>query len=156
VTVVIAERGEEPAGMTLNAFSSVSLDPLLVLVSLGRGSRTLAAVRAARRLSISLLAREQRQAAVDFASPGAPFPWRWTQRAHDGLLVVEGAIATLHCTVARLTPAGDHDLVLGAVHGITHRGGEPLLVHRGRFGGLVTDATVPAGHPIALTEGAGW
>jgi flavin reductase (DIM6/NTAB) family NADH-FMN oxidoreductase RutF len=52
--------------------------------------------------------------------------------------------------------AGDHDLVVGRVVGITHGGGEPLIFHRGRFGGLVADAQAPAGHPIALIEGAGW
>ncbi len=52
--------------------------------------------------------------------------------------------------------AGDHDLVLGRVSGITHGGGEPLVFHRGRFGGLLTDAVAPPGHPIALEEGAGW
>jgi hypothetical protein len=58
--------------------------------------------------------------------------------------------------VSSVTRAGDHDLVLGQVVGMTHPGGEPLIFHRGRFGGLAPDAEVPPGHPIALTEGAGW
>ena len=52
---------------------------------------------------------------------------------------------------------GDHDLLIGRVVGIAHAGGDPLLFHRGRFGGMVIDATAPAGLPIALDdEGAGW
>jgi len=156
VTVVIAEHDGEPAGMTLNSFTSVSLEPLLVLVSLGHGSRTLHAVRASGRLSISVLHRGQGDVAVDFAAPGAPFPARWVSRTHDGYLVVTGAAATQHCEVADIVRAGDHDLVLASVTGITHRGGEPLVFHRGRLGGLTADAVVPAGHPIALIEGAGW
>jgi flavin reductase (DIM6/NTAB) family NADH-FMN oxidoreductase RutF len=156
VTVVIAEHEGEPAGMTLNSFTSVSLEPLLVLVSLGHGSRTLSAVRASERLAISVLHRRQREVAVDFATPGAPFPAKWVRRTHDGFLVVDHSAATLHCGVADVVRAGDHDLVLGAVTGITHQGGEPLVFYRGRFGGLMTDAVVPAGHPIALIEGAGW
>lgn len=156
VTVVIAEDDGRAAGMTLNSFTSVSLEPLLVLVSLGHGSRTLSAVRASGRLSISVLHRGQQDVAVDFASPGAPFPERWVTRTHDGYLVVAGAAATQHCQVADIVRAGDHDLVVGAVTGITHHGGEPLLFHRGRLGGLSADAVVPAGHPIALIEGAGW
>jgi flavin reductase (DIM6/NTAB) family NADH-FMN oxidoreductase RutF len=156
VTVVIAADGDRAEGMTLNAFTSVSLDPLLVLVSLGHGSRTLSLVTRSGRFSISVLQREQRDVAIDFATPGAPFPAQHTTRTPDGFVVVDGAAATQHCEVHSVTRAGDHDLVLGLVAGISHRGGEPLVFHRGKFGGLATDAIVPPGHPIALEEGAGW
>ena len=156
VTVVTAEHAGQPAGMTLNAFTSVSLEPLLVLVSLGHGSRTLAATLATRRFAVSILHREQRDVAIAFAERGAPFPMERVARSADGYLVVRGAAATIHCEVADIVRAGDHDLVLGEVVSITHPGGEPLLFHRGRFGGLQTDALVPPGHPISLEEGAGW
>ena len=156
VTVVIAEHDGEAQGMTLNAFTSISLEPLLVLVALGRGSRTLTAVRSSGRFSISVLSRQQRDVAIDFATPGAPFPARYTKRTADDFLVVAGASATHQCLVQALDPAGDHELVLGRVVGITHGGGEPLIFYRGRFGGVDPDAFVPPGHPIALYEGAGW
>jgi flavin reductase (DIM6/NTAB) family NADH-FMN oxidoreductase RutF len=156
VTVVCAEHDGEPAGMTLNAFTSVSLDPLLVLVSLGHGSRTLAAVRASGRLAISVLHRDQQDVAIAFAARGAPFPAAHVARSHDGFLVVRGAAATHHCTVREMVAAGDHDVVVGEVVGMSHHGGEPLIFHRGRFGGMATDAIVPPGHPIALEEGFGW
>lgn len=156
VTVVIAEHNGEAQGMTLNSFTSISLEPLLVLVALGRGSRTLGAVRASGRFSISMLGRHQRKVAIDFATPGASFPVKHTRRTHDGFLVIDGASATHQCVVQALTPAGDHELVLGLVVGISHWGGEPLIFHRGRFGGVDPDAFVPPGHPIALYEGAGW
>jgi flavin reductase (DIM6/NTAB) family NADH-FMN oxidoreductase RutF len=156
VTVVIAEHEGAAAGMTLNSFTSVSLEPLLVLVSLGHGSRTLAAVAGSGSFTVSVLARSQHGVAVDFATSGAPFPVAHVSRAYDGLLVVSGAVATQSCVVHDVVGAGDHDLVVGRVVGITHGGGEPLIFHRGRFGGLVTDAQAPAGHPIALIEGAGW
>jgi flavin reductase (DIM6/NTAB) family NADH-FMN oxidoreductase RutF len=156
VTVVCAEDGDRAAGMTLNAFMSVSLDPLLVLVSLGHGSRTLELVQAAGRLSVSVLHRGQREVAIAFATPGAPFPREHVRHTHDGFLVVRGASTTHHCEVEQIVRAGDHDLVLARVVGITHDGGEPLVFHRGRFGGLATDAIVPPGHPIGLEEGAGW
>jgi flavin reductase (DIM6/NTAB) family NADH-FMN oxidoreductase RutF len=156
VTVVTAVHEDQVAGMTLNAFASVSLDPLLVLVSLGHGSRTLAVVQAARRFAISVLHRGQREVAIAFAKPGAPFPREHVRESYDGFLVIRGAAATHQCEVRDIVRAGDHDLVLGAVVGITHDGGEPLVFHRGRFGGLATDALVPPGHPISLDEGAGW
>ena len=156
VTVVASEHDGMPAGMTLNSFVSVSLDPLLVLVSLAHGTRTLHVVRASGRFAVSMLHREQREAAIALATPGAPFAEEHMTKTPDGFVVVRGAAATQHCEVEDLIRAGDHDLVLGRVVGMTHNGGEPLVFHRGRFGGLVVDAAVPAGHPIALEEGAGW
>lgn len=156
VTVVIASDGDRAAGMTLNSFTSVSLDPLLVLVSLGHGSRTLAVVAESERFSVSVLHRGQRDVAIDFAAPGAAFPTRHTVQTPDGFTVVAGAASTQHCVVDGITRAGDHDLVLGRVTGISHAGGEPLVFHRGKFGGVATDSVVPPGHPIALEEGAGW
>jgi flavin reductase (DIM6/NTAB) family NADH-FMN oxidoreductase RutF len=156
VTVVTAVAGGAPAGMTLNSFTSVSLDPLLVLVSLGHGSRTLEAARGSGRMAISVLHREQREIAIAFAKPGARFPDEHVEETYDGFLVVRAAAATHHCEVVEVVRAGDHDLVLGAVVGMSHRGGEPLVFHRGRFGGLATDALLPPGHLISLDEGAGW
>ncbi|HET8979801.1 MAG TPA: flavin reductase family protein [Solirubrobacteraceae bacterium] len=156
VTVVCAEHQAGPAGMTLNAFTSVSLNPLLVLVSLGHGSRTLDAVRGSERFGLSILERGQRDAAIAFATRGAPFAASYVHRESAGFLVVRGAVATLGCEVADVTRAGDHDLVIGRVVAITHLGGDPLVFHRGVFGGLVSDSVVPPGHPIGLDEGAGW
>jgi flavin reductase (DIM6/NTAB) family NADH-FMN oxidoreductase RutF len=153
---VTAEADGESAGMTLNSFTSVSLDPLLVLISLGRGSRTLVAMSKSGRFAVSILHRGQRTVAVDFAERGAPFPAQHVRRTHGRFLAVAEAAAVLGCRVVETQRAGDHDLVLGEVVEIEHGGGEPLLFYRGRFGGMQTDAVVPAGHPISLGEGAGW
>jgi flavin reductase (DIM6/NTAB) family NADH-FMN oxidoreductase RutF len=156
VTVVTSEHDGVPAGMTLNAFISVSLDPLLVLVSLAHSSRTLGVVRRSGRFAVSVLKREQGEAAIELATSGAPFPEEHMKRTADGFLVVRGAAATQHCEVEEIATAGDHDLVLGRVIGLTHAGGEPLIFHRGRFGGMVVDATVPPAQALAIEEGAGW
>jgi flavin reductase (DIM6/NTAB) family NADH-FMN oxidoreductase RutF len=142
--------------MTLNAFISVSLDPLLILVSLAHGSRTLSVVRQSGRFAVSVLHREQSEAAVDLATPGAPFPHEHMTETADGFLVVRGAAATLHCDLERIDRAGDHDLIVGTVVGITHNGGDPLIFHKGRFGGLEVDTTVPPSTALAIEEGAGW
>lgn len=156
VTVVIAEADEQPAGMTLNSFTSVSLDPLLVLVSLAHGSRTLSAARRSGRFTVSVLHRGQPEVAFDFAERGAAFPARHASRRHHGLLAVEGAAAVLACDLRETLAAGDHDLVVGEVFDIEHRGGDPLLFYRGRFGGMQPDAVVPPDRPIWLDEGSGW
>jgi flavin reductase (DIM6/NTAB) family NADH-FMN oxidoreductase RutF len=156
VTVVTAEHEGLSAGMTLNSFTSVSLEPLLVLVSLGSGSRTLHATSASGRFAVSILSRGQREVALDFSEAGAPFPAGHVARDREGFLPVSGAAAVLRCHVERIERAGDHVLVIGEVVSIAHGGGEPLIFHRGRFGGIELDAVVPAGHPIAIDEGAGW
>jgi flavin reductase (DIM6/NTAB) family NADH-FMN oxidoreductase RutF len=156
VAVVTSEHEAVPAGMTLNSFTSVSLEPLLVLVSLGTGSRTLHATRTSGRFAVSVLARGQRDVALEFSQPWGPFPLGHVSRDREGFLPVADAVAVLRCRVERIEEAGDHALVLGEVTSITHGGGEPLVFHRGRFGGFDVDATVPAGHPIGIDEGSGW
>jgi flavin reductase (DIM6/NTAB) family NADH-FMN oxidoreductase RutF len=156
VAVVTAEHGGVRTGMTLNAFASVSLDPLLVLVSLGHGSRTLWATTESGRFGVSVLRRDQAQIALDFSEHGAPFRAEHVERDGDGYITVRGAVAVLRCAVWQILPAGDHDVVIGHVASIAHPGGEPLIFYRSRFGGMQTDARVPAGHPIAIDEGAGW
>lgn len=156
VTVVTAEHEGLSAGMTLNSFTSVSLEPLLVLVSLGNGSRTLHATSASGRFAVNILKRGQRDVALDFSETSAPFPGQHVDRDREGFLAISGAAAILRCHVARIEGAGDHALVLGEVVSIAHGGGEPLIFHRGRFGGFELDVAVPAGHPIAIDEGAGW
>jgi flavin reductase (DIM6/NTAB) family NADH-FMN oxidoreductase RutF len=156
VTVVTGEHDGIRAGMTLNSFVSVSLDPLLVLVSLAHGTRTLQVVRQSSRFAVSILHRAQHEAATALATPGAPFAEEHMATTPDGFLMVRGAAATQHCHVEQIFTAGDHDLVLGRVVGITHNGGEPLVFHRGRFGGMVIDTVVPPSQALAIEEGAGW
>jgi flavin reductase (DIM6/NTAB) family NADH-FMN oxidoreductase RutF len=156
VTVVAGEHDGMRAGMTLNSFVSVALDPPLVLVSLAHGTRTLHVVRQSRRFAVSMLHRAQGDAAVALATPGAPFAEEHMTTTPDGFVVVRGAAATQHCDVEQVFPAADHDLVLGHVIGLTHNGGEPLVFHRGRFGGMVIDTVVPPPQALAIEEGAGW
>src|SRR4051794_28916661 len=94
VTVVNAEAGDQRAGLTLNSFTSVSLEPLLILISLGLASRTRRVIGAAGRFSVSILARDQRDVALAFAERDAPFAEQYVERV-EGALVVRGAVATL-------------------------------------------------------------
>jgi flavin reductase (DIM6/NTAB) family NADH-FMN oxidoreductase RutF len=134
VTVVTtAERGTAH-GMTANGFLSVSLRPPLVLVSLGR-CRLNEMLPRTRRYGVSVLAHDQEHFAGHFAaqrvSPVEPsFTW------HDGVPLLDGALAHLVCRVADVHPAGDHVLWIGEVEHLYHRDGEPLLFYTGRFGTL--------------------
>jgi 3-hydroxy-9,10-secoandrosta-1,3,5(10)-triene-9,17-dione monooxygenase reductase component len=141
VTVVTAGTGEDAAGMTLNSFVSVSLDPLMVLVSLAHDSRTLAALEPVGMFAVSFLKRSQREIALRFARRGAGFP-HYLVEEHDRCLFVRDALGHLACRVVSRVPAGDHDLVIGQVVTLRHDEGEPLVFHRGRLGGLMIDAHV--------------
>jgi len=155
VCVVTADGRDGPAGMTLNSFTSVSLDPLLVLVSLAHGARTQRAVADARRFAISVLGRRQREVALGFALRGAAFPLEHTERSEDGYLVVRHALATLRCALHDVVTAGDHDLVLGRVESFSATAGEPLVFHAGLFAGVAPDLeALPP--PELFDEGFGW
>jgi len=155
VTVVTSRIGTTYAGMTLNSFTSVSLDPLLVLISLAHGTRTLEMVHKCDRFAVNVLHRRQRDVALAFARPGAAFPEGHTVVDPAGYLVVMHSLAILRCQVFSIHAAGDHDLVVGEVVDFEGSGGEPLIFHRGAFGGLDADALVPRGRVIGL-GGAGW
>ena len=156
VTVVTAHMHGRPAGMTLNSFTSVSLDPMLVLVSLAHGTRTLEATAASGRFAVNVLHRRQPEVALAFAKPAAPFPEQYTVRDPHGYFVVAHSLAILRCEVFGISTAGDHELVVGEVVDFEGSGGQPLIFHRGAFGGLDQDALVPEGRVIGIHGASGW
>ncbi len=156
VTVVTSEWQGQPAGMTLNSFASVSLHPLLILISLAHGARTLKAISKSGSFAVSVLHRNQQEIAAAFAERGAPFPAHLVVRDRQGFLSIPKAAATLWCNMNQVLTAGDHDLIIGSVIDFQHGGGEVLVFHRGRLGGLKTDTVMAIDHPIGLEEGVGW
>ena len=153
VCVVSAEHAGEAAGMTLNSFTSVSLDPLLVLISLMSDARTTAAIRGSGRFSLSVLGAGQRAIAVAFARRGEGFPAEHIERTPHGFEVA-GAVTHIHCAVHDVVSVADHALVLGRVAEFSSRPAAPLVFHDGRFGRLhLEDATV-VDH--GLLERFGW
>jgi flavin reductase (DIM6/NTAB) family NADH-FMN oxidoreductase RutF len=156
VCVVTSEHHGHPAGMTLNSFTSVSLEPLLVLVSLAHGSRTLEKATSSQRFAVNILHRKQQDVALDFAKRGADFPAQHAMQDRFGYFAVRHSLALLRCEVTDIVRAGDHDLVVGEVASFEGSGGEPLVFHRGTFGGLDADAHVPSGRVIGLDNGTGW
>jgi flavin reductase (DIM6/NTAB) family NADH-FMN oxidoreductase RutF len=132
VTIVTTIDGDTVHGMTANGFLSVSLRPPLVLVSLGR-CRMNEMLPKTGRYGISVLADDQDHFAAHFAaqqaSPVEPrFVW------HEGLPLLDGALAHVACRIVDAHRAGDHVLWIGEVEHLEHRDGEPLLFYTGRFG----------------------
>jgi flavin reductase (DIM6/NTAB) family NADH-FMN oxidoreductase RutF len=138
VTVVTSTGPQGPAGLTTNAFSSLSLEPVLVLVCLDRTARTLAAVESSRRLAVNVLARDQEELAVNFAGK-ASHAEKFRGVGHrevDGVPVLDGVVAWLTGEVRELLPGGDHVIAIVEVTGLDAPGGEPLVFYAGRYGSV--------------------
>jgi len=135
VTVVTATGPQGPVGMTANAVASLSLRPLLLLVCFDNEARTLPVVGESRRFGVNVLARGQDHLARLFASK-TPENEKFAEvphRVHDGIPVIEGALAWVGCDLERLIEAGDHTIGIGAVTAAEAGGGEPLLWYRGEY-----------------------
>lgn len=135
VTVVAASGSEGPAGATANAVSSLSIEPMLMLACLDRGSRTLLAVQAANRFGISVLHAGQEGIARSFASK-APVPdkWEgvdWSER--DGVPAIDDALAFVACDLRDVIAGGDHVIVTGEVTAVDTAPGTPLVFHEGDY-----------------------
>ena len=138
VTVVTAERDAHPSGATANAVVALSLEPLLMLVSLHRESRTLAAVGRAGRFAINVLGSEQETVARQFSSRG-PSGEKWAGidwEPVDGTPWLDGALVSLSCKLRDRIPGGDHEILIGEVLSLRSRDGSPLLFHRGAYPSL--------------------
>ena len=135
VTVVTAGSPEGSVGMTANAVCSLSLEPLLLLVAFDNESRTLPVVRETGRFGVNILAVGQEELARLFASKtderqkfaGVP------HAVHDGIPVIDGALAWIGCRLERLIAAGDHTIGIGAVEAAEAGAGEPLIWFRGSY-----------------------
>lgn len=139
VTIVTASTGTgRPVGATMSSFNSVSLDPPLVLFSVGHRLRSLDAFRAAAGFAIHVLGQEQAALAQRF---GRSAPEKWDglayTRGHGAAPVIAGALAHFECRPHARHRAGDHDVFIVEV--VRHRiraGGEPLLFYAGELRGL--------------------
>jgi 3-hydroxy-9,10-secoandrosta-1,3,5(10)-triene-9,17-dione monooxygenase reductase component len=136
VAVVTATGPHGPAGLTTNAFSSLSLDPPLVIVCFERDSRTLPIVRESRRFAVNILRAGQEDLARLFAGK-APHPEKFeavTHQVEHGVPVLDDALAWLVCDLEALHPGGDHEIGVGRVTALGHdTSGAPLVFHDGEF-----------------------
>lgn len=135
VTIVTTTDEEGAmAGFTASAFSSLSLDPPLVLICPSLGSATYPHIRRNGRFAIHLLAAGQQDLAMAFASKSADkiahVDWVLSDLGNP---LLPGAGCVIECTVWQDYPGGDHAIVVGAVQRIEPMEGDVLLYHRGRM-----------------------
>jgi len=141
VTVITArgEHGDLAHGMTANAFTSVSLDPPMVLTCVARTARMHDAILDARNFGVSVLSTEQESVARYFASKGRPPGMEqfdrvdWFPGHHTSVPLLVGSLAWLECDLAEVYEGGDHSIFLGTVRSCSRGGGQPLLFVAGGF-----------------------
>lgn len=134
VTIVTTEHDGKPFGMTVAAFSSLSLHPPLVLICIEKGVKTHEAIAAAGKFGVSILSDAQTDVSNRFASRGDDkFAGIATRRGESGVPLIDGAITTLECTLREHLPGGDHTIFVGEVVAISTAEGTPLLYYRSGY-----------------------
>ena len=135
VVTVLTPRGE-PRGMTVNSFTSVSLDPPLVLYCVNRASRLFPDFTGAAAFAVNILTEEQRGVSRRFARQGLD---RFGDLPHtlgaDGAPALTGSLAILQCATESVVPAGDHAIVVGRVTALFAEADKrvPLLFYDGAY-----------------------
>ena len=139
VTVIALESEGEVRAMTANSFTSLSLDPPLVLFCLGKDTKAGRHIRAVSGFAVSILGHDQQDLSSYFAGSWKdeqPPPFTFT--SWDGGPRLEGCIAALGCRVHAIHEGGDHWIVVGQVI-VTYRGdegGNPLVFFGGKYTSL--------------------
>jgi flavin reductase (DIM6/NTAB) family NADH-FMN oxidoreductase RutF len=133
VATVLDAHGN-PHGLTVSSFTSVSLDPPLVLVCLGHTAGAIDLFRSAGHFGINVLAEDQRDLSDRFSRKRddrfGGLDWR---RGKTGVPLLAGVLATLECSVWRSVAAGDHDIFIGQVVDTHVAEGAPLIHYSGHY-----------------------
>jgi 3-hydroxy-9,10-secoandrosta-1,3,5(10)-triene-9,17-dione monooxygenase reductase component len=144
VTIVTTLDPEgAPVGLTANSFTSVSLDPPLILWSLSKRSGNLAAFSTSGRFAVNILSQDQNELSARFASPTEDrFAGTGWLRGLGGLPLLPGCLAHLECATVHQQEAGDHVIFIGQVESFAHRDGPPLAFFSSRYATLADQASL--------------
>ena len=139
VTVLLTENEGETHGMTANGFMSVSLDPKLVLISIGHKAKFLEKVSQSKKYTVNILAEDQEHYSRHFAGkPGEAVEFETLAEQP----VLKGAIAQIACEVVSQHVEGDHTLFIGKVVDLRLEDKNPLLFFSGKYRELTEVETV--------------
>ncbi|WP_199918894.1 3-hydroxy-9,10-secoandrosta-1,3,5(10)-triene-9,17-dione monooxygenase reductase subunit [Streptomyces sp. NRRL F-5053] len=158
VVVITAQAGGQPVGFACQSFSSLSLDPPLVLFCPTRTSRSWPVIAQAGHFGVNVLSAEQREISSVFGRPGrekfAALDWA---PSPNGAPLLARALAWLDCTVETVHEAGDHHVVVGRVDGLAAGAAtSPLLFHRGHYTTTTEQPDPWLPHPDLRTEPDSW
>ncbi|MBR0825867.1 flavin reductase [Bradyrhizobium manausense] len=137
VAIVATEWEGDLFGATINSLTSVSLQPCMLLVCTNEGSATGAAIRQRGLFSVNILGQHQSELSARFTGKlESRFDDLSIAFSADGLPLLQGAAAQLCCRVAAVHKAGDHDIILGEVLSGEEAACNPLVFHKGSYGGF--------------------
>jgi len=147
VTVITSVGPDgKPVGTTVNAVTSLSLEPPLVLACFELSSATLAAIRDHGAFAVNVLGHRQRHLSANFAKRGLSAVWEGVShhRGPTGSPRLTDVIAVIECTLEHALPGGDHEIVIGRVRHVetNGEGATPLLFWRGTYTSI--DGQIPA------------
>jgi flavin reductase (DIM6/NTAB) family NADH-FMN oxidoreductase RutF len=129
-----------PHGLTVNSFSSVSLDPPLILICLGHAIAAIDVFRQARCFGLSVLREDQRELSERFAARSdnrfESLAWRLGE---TGVPLLDGALASIECEARHRVTAGDHDIFVGEMVRASSSDGEPLIYFASEYRRLAID-----------------
>ena len=134
VTVILTETEGTEHGMTANAFMSVSLDPMLVVISIKENARMLEKIKSSQKFSVNILSHNQEEISKIFAGQIKDQEVQFDYLAD--LPVIPGALAQVACKVSAEHVEGDHTLFIGLVQDIKVTDGNPLLFYAGKYRAL--------------------
>ncbi|WP_125100169.1 flavin reductase family protein [Leucobacter chromiireducens] len=143
VTVVTTVTPDgERIGVTANSFTSLSMDPPLVLWCPGRHLRSLPAFETASHFAINVLANDQQHLSRQFATGASDkFDGVALREGLAGLPVLEGTLATFECETVARHEAGDHVIYIGQIRQYAHAAAAPLVFHGGSYHDTTTQST---------------
>jgi flavin reductase (DIM6/NTAB) family NADH-FMN oxidoreductase RutF len=142
VTVIATEvEGEGVHGMTANAFMSVSLDPKLVVISIGEKAKILDKIKQSKLFTVNILAADQQELSMIFAGQIKENKEIVFERL-DGKPVLSGSVVQIACEVSAEHVEGDHTLFIGKVTDIKIEDVEPLVFYNGRYRSLAVEQPV--------------
>ncbi|GIG92061.1 flavin reductase family protein [Plantactinospora endophytica] len=159
VVVTAVTPDGRPTGMTANSFSSLSLDPPLVLFCVNRHSRLFPVFASAPAFAVNVLRERDRDLSQRFARPGLDRFGELTPRyGRSGAPLLDDPLAVLECVAPRRVPAGDHEIVIGRVveaWAADEPDAEPLVYYGGAYRTLHPDRAVP-GLRVPLEDPLDW
>jgi flavin reductase (DIM6/NTAB) family NADH-FMN oxidoreductase RutF len=145
VTIVTAVRPDgEPVGVTANSFTSVSLEPPLLLWCLASSSPSATAFSASAPFAVHVLTHQQRDLALHFARRAREkFEVDRHWRSQPTPPYIADTLCRFDCKVHAVHPGGDHLIVVGEILDVTRHAGAPLAFHAGVFGAFMADKGSP-------------
>lgn len=137
VVAVAATVEGRPVGLAASSFTSVSLEPPLVSISVAKSSKTWPDLRRSSHLGVTILAEHHGEVCRQLAGPvDERFDGIGFTTSDDGALTLDEGLARFDCTIYREVEAGDHLVILLELHAVQRSCGQPLVFHRSAFGRL--------------------